>query len=86
LLFLVLVELPDVVQRAVRYAPATALVAIIVPELFFAPGHAYLSDFDWHIPQFWGGLAALLGFLISKSMVFTILLGMLVFDGLQLTF
>jgi len=79
LLFLVLVELSDVVQRVVRYAPAAALVAIIVTEIFFAPGHAYLSDFDWPIPQFWGGLAALLGFLISKSMVFTI-------DGLWLTF
>lgn len=80
------VELPDVVQRAIRYAPAAALVAIIIPEVFFTPGHSHLSDFDWHTPQIWGGLAAIFGFLISESMVFTIVLGMLVFGCLRLIF
>jgi branched-subunit amino acid transport protein len=80
------VELPDVVQRAVRYAPAAALVAIIIPEVFFMPGYSHFTDFDWHASQLWGGLAAILGFLITKSMVFTILLGMLVFGCLRLTF
>jgi branched-subunit amino acid transport protein len=80
------IELPDVVQRAVRYAPAAALVAIIIPEVFFGPGHTHFKHFDWYTPQLWGGLAAVLGFLISKSMVFTILLGMLVFGCLRLTF
>jgi branched-subunit amino acid transport protein len=32
-------------------------------------------------PQLWGGLASILGFLATKSMVFTIISGMIIYTG-----
>jgi len=43
------VKLPDGVRRALRYAPAAALAAVIVPDLFpWAAGAAPV--FDWRGP------------------------------------
>ena len=69
-------ELSETVQSALRYAPAAALVAIIAPEIFVqsSSGESVLTS-----PQFWGGAASFLAFLVTKSMFFTIILGMLVF-------
>jgi branched-subunit amino acid transport protein len=72
------VELPEAVQRAIRYAPAAALVAIVVPEIFLLKtGSA--AAFDWKNPHLWGGLAAISSFLLTRSMVLTIVLGMVGF-------
>lgn len=69
------VELPDAFQRAIRYAPAAALVAIVVPEIFlFKTG--VIATFEWKNPHFWGGLIAVSGFLLTRSMVLTIIFGM----------
>lgn len=72
-------ELPASFQPALRYAPAAALIAIIVPEMFASPEAHYFEGFDWGNPHFWGGVAGIFGFLITKSMVLTIILGMSAF-------
>lgn len=69
-------ELSETVQNALRYAPAAALVAIIAPEIFVTQT---LSPSAVTTPQFWGGLASFLAFLVTRSMFFTIILGMLTF-------
>jgi branched-subunit amino acid transport protein len=69
-------ELSETVQNALRYAPAAALVAIIAPEIFIQQGS---SDSLLTAPQLWGGIASFLAFLMTKSMFFTIILGMLAF-------
>lgn len=72
------VELGPTVQKSLRYAPAAALVAVIVPEIFFPPGS---TELGLNNPQIWGGIASILGFLATKSMVLTIILGMIVYTG-----
>lgn len=72
------VELGPTVQKSLRYAPAAALVAVIVPEIFFPPGS---TELGLNNPQLWGGIASILGFLATKSMVLTIILGMIVYTG-----
>ena len=72
------VELPEAVQRAIRYAPAAALVAIVVPEIFLLKTSS-VATFDWENPHLWGGLAAISSFLLTRSMVLTIVLGMVGF-------
>jgi len=53
------VELSPTIQKSLRYAPAAALVAVIVPEIFFPPGS---TEIELNNPQLWGGLASILGF------------------------
>jgi branched-subunit amino acid transport protein len=72
------VELPDAVQRAIRYAPAAALVAIVVPEIFLLKS-GVVATFEWKNPHLWGGLVAISSFLLTRSMVLTIILGMVGF-------
>ncbi len=72
------VELSPTIQKSLRYAPAAALVAVIVPEIFFPPGS---TEIELNNPQLWGGIASILGFLATKSMVLTIILGMVVYTG-----
>ena len=72
------VELPDNVQRALRYAPAAALVAIVAPEIFLLKS-GVVAAFEWKNPHLIGGLAAIAVFLTTRSMVLTIILGMLGF-------
>ena len=72
------VELSPTIQKSLRYAPAAALVAVIVPEIFFPPGSA---EMELNNPQLWGGIASILGFLATKSMVFTIISWMVVYTG-----
>lgn len=77
LLFGERVEIPLPMQRAIRYAPAAALVAIMVPEIFFPDNQISLGNFQWNTPHVFGALCAVLGFYIRRSMVVTILAGML---------
>ena len=72
------VELSPTIQKSLRYAPAAALVAVIVPEIFFPPGS---MELEFNNPQLWGGIASIVGFLATKSMVLTIVLGMIVYTG-----
>ncbi len=79
--FLVVPEamgLPGWLARGLRYAPACALVAIIVPELGLGVDldepFAFLAN-----PKLVGMLAGVAVFLASRSMLATIGTGMLVF-------
>jgi branched-subunit amino acid transport protein len=78
------VELPANFQQALRYAPAAALVAIIIPEVFLVKGAIGLEGFQLNNPHMWGGLVSAGAFLMSKSIVLTIIAGMLTFTLLRI--
>lgn len=75
------IELPDSLQRALRYAPAAALVAIIVPEIVLVKGQTGLAAFSLLNPHLWGGVAAVVAFLSTRSMIWTIVVGMVAFTA-----
>jgi branched-subunit amino acid transport protein len=74
-------ELSETLQNALRYAPAAALVAIIAPEMFFTQGS---SELEINSPYFCGGICSIIVFWLSKSMLLTIILGMLAFTAIRL--
>lgn len=73
------IPLPEGVRRALRYAPAAALTAIIVPDLL--PWKAGLGPaFDYKLVA---GVLAILVFLRTRSAVLVIVVGMLALWGLR---
>lgn len=74
-------ELSETLQNALKYAPAAALVAIIAPEMFFTQAS---SDMEINSPHFWGAICSSIVFWLSKSMLLTIILGMLAFTVIRL--
>ena len=74
------VKLPPVIQGALRYAPAAALAAIAVPELFVNAGQI---DISIHNIKLIAGLAGLAIAMIWRSTVPSIVGGMLVLHGLE---
>jgi branched-subunit amino acid transport protein len=74
-------ELSETLQNALRYAPAAALIAIVAPEMFFTQAS---SDIQINSPYFWGGICSIITFWFSKSMLLTIILGMLAFTAIRL--
>jgi branched-subunit amino acid transport protein len=74
-------ELSETLQNALRYAPAAALIAIVAPEMFFTQAS---SDIQINSPYFWGGICSIITFWFSKSMLLTIILGMLTFTAIRL--
>jgi branched-subunit amino acid transport protein len=75
------VNLPERVQRALRYAPAAALAAVVIPDVLW--WHNQLS-FSWRNYQLLAATAGLLWFVWRRSMVETIGIGMLTFTVLRL--
>lgn len=73
--------LPDRVQRALRYAPAAALVAVVVPDLLSTPDGLSIA-FSNH--ALYASLCGLTWFLWRRSMLGTIVVGMIVFTLLRL--
>jgi branched-subunit amino acid transport protein len=69
-------RLPPRVESALRYAPACALTAIIVPELLLAGGSLQL---EWSNPRLIAGVASVVIFAVSRSTLGTIFGGMAVF-------
>jgi len=67
-------RLPPTAERVLRYAPAAALVAIIVPDLAFAHGVWAVSIDN---PRLIGGLAAFAIAAATRSILLTIAGGML---------
>ncbi|WP_085315324.1 AzlD domain-containing protein [Derxia lacustris] len=67
------------VERALRYAPACALAAIVGPELVFAHGAVEPGHF-----KLWAGAAATLGFVLTRNLFATLAIGMAVFTALRL--
>ena len=75
------VTIPPRVQEMLRYAPACALAAIVGPDMLVdAKGAAQLTLAN---PKLLAGLAALAFYLWRRSMILTILFGMLVFTLLR---
>jgi branched-subunit amino acid transport protein len=73
------IPLPTEVRRALRYAPAAALTAIIAPELL--PWQSSLGPvFD---PKLVAGIVGVLVFLRTRSAVLVIVVGMLVLWALR---
>ncbi len=74
-------QLPELVERALRHAPAAALAALIAPELLAHGGEVHLGFAN---ARLYGGLAAIVTFLATRSMVWTIVAGMAAFTALRL--
>jgi branched-subunit amino acid transport protein len=82
--FLVLGErarLPPVVERALRYAPAAALAALIGPDLLAHRGEVDVGLDNWRL---YAGLVAVAAFAVTRSMIWTIVVGMAAYTALRL--
>lgn len=75
------VRLPERLLHGLRYAPAAALAAIVVPDLVVSGGQVSLALVN---PKLLAGIAATAFFVATKRMLGTILVGMLVFTLLRL--
>ncbi|BBB68122.1 membrane protein [Undibacterium sp. YM2] len=75
------INLPRRVQEALRYAPACALAAIIVPDLLLTNGQV---EVGLQNPRLLAGLLATAFFLVRKNMLQTIFFGMAVFTYIRL--
>jgi branched-subunit amino acid transport protein len=78
--------MPELILRSIRYAPLAAIVAILAPEIFMPEGATEISQFNWAIPQIWAGLAAFVAFTWLRSMLPTLIIGMLVYSALRYWF
>ncbi len=67
--------LPPPVRHVLRYAPAAALMAIIVPELAMSQGALAISIDN---PRLIAGVVAFAVAIATRSIILTILAGMLV--------
>lgn len=75
------VTIPPRVQEMLRYAPACALAAIIGPDLLIDPqGQVQLTIAN---PKLIAGIAAFAFYLWRRSMLMTIVFGMVVFTLLR---
>ena len=75
-------RLPPLAQHALRYAPAAAMAAIVLPDLVLSGSG--LPDVGWHNPKFLAGLGATVFFLATRHMLGTIAAGMALFTVLRL--
>lgn len=73
--------LPERVQRALRYAPAAALVAVVLPDVLQTP-HGISFALSNH--ALYGTVAGLAWFLWRRSMLGTIIVGMIAYTLLRL--
>jgi len=72
------VQLPPVLQRALRYAPAAALAAIVAPDLLVVNGSVDVIN-----AKLGGGIAAVLAALWSRNPWLPFIVGMAVLLGLR---
>ena len=75
------VTVPDRIQRALRYAPAAALAAIILPDLMTLQGHFTLAPSNYKLVA---GAVALVFYLVTRRMVGMIVAGMAVYTAMRL--
>ncbi|CDY79926.1 Probable transmembrane protein [Caballeronia glathei] len=73
--------LPDRLQRALRYAPAAALAAVVIPDVLQTPDGLSVALSNHAL---YASLAGLAWYLWRRSMLGTIIVGMLVFTLLRL--
>jgi len=76
------ITIPPRVQQMLRYAPACALAAIIAPDLLLDERNAMaISLLN---PKMMAAVVATAYYLLRRSMIETIILGMAVFTGLRI--
>ena len=75
-------HISEAAQEFLRYAPTAALIAIVLPEVIFSKdANSQLFELHLFFPQIFGVIAAVIGFLLTKSMLATIFFGMLAFTA-----
>ncbi|MCX7237230.1 AzlD domain-containing protein [Polynucleobacter sp.] len=75
-------DIPETIHEFLRYAPTAALIAIVLPEVLFIKDPAsQLFQIDIYSPHLFGGVVAVIGYLITKNMLGTIFLGMVAFTA-----
>jgi branched-subunit amino acid transport protein len=74
-------HISESIHEFLRYAPTAALIAIILPEVIFTKNTAHFYELNVWSPQLFGGIAAVIGFLFTKSMLATIFIGMTIFTA-----
>lgn len=67
---------PEIIRRGLRYVPVAVLTAIFIPEMLISDGTLILSPFN---PRLIAGIAAILVAWKTKSALWTIAIGMIVF-------
>ena len=73
-------DIPEAVHEFLRYAPTSALIAIVLPEVLFVKDPAsQLFQIDINSPHLFGGVVAVIGYLMTKNMLGTIFLVMMAF-------
>jgi branched-subunit amino acid transport protein len=75
------VSIPPRVQQMLRFAPACALAAIVVPDIVFGSQHQL--NIGLSNPRLVAGMLALGFYLLRRNMLQTIAFGMLVFTLLR---
>ena len=76
------ITIPPRIQEMLRYAPGCALAAIIAPELLMsADAHPVLNPLNIKLAA---AVSAGIYYLLRKSMLETIIFGMLVFTALRI--
>lgn len=75
------VNLPAVIERALAYAPACALAAIMAPDLVMLHGTPVIGFTN---PRLVAAAVAVLAFLYSRSLVLTIVAGMVAYTAFRL--
>jgi branched-subunit amino acid transport protein len=74
------VRIPPAVERALRFAPACALTAIIAPTMFARNGDVFIS---WHNNHMWSLMAATGFFLWRRNLMWAMVVAMAVFTVLR---
>ncbi|NMM26449.1 MAG: AzlD domain-containing protein [Glaciimonas sp.] len=75
------VQFPPKVQHALRYAPAAALAAIVVPDLVLSGGAVTISMAN---PKLLAGIGAAVFFMATQRLLGTIVVGMALFTVIRL--
>jgi branched-subunit amino acid transport protein len=74
-------KLPPRVERALRYAPACALAAIIAPEVLTRQGEFFIALEN---DRLWAAVTATIVFIATRNMLAMMAAGMAVFTVLRL--
>lgn len=76
-------EMPNTVERGLRFVPVAVLTAIFLPELVYLQQDLMIS---YRNPRFIAGLLAIVVAWRTKNVMYTILIGMLALWLLQFIF
>ncbi len=69
------------IQRALRYAPTVAIMAVIAPDILMHQGQV---DLTWRNPELLAGIAAVVVFAWRNSFILALLVSMGLFTMLRL--